>query len=36
MSDRVHAFEDRTPIRFASLVGRELGGFVRPPRYEED
>ncbi len=25
--------EDRTPIRFASLVGRELGGFVRPPRY---
>ncbi len=28
--------EDRTPIRFASLVGRELGGFVRPPRYEGD
>jgi amidase len=28
--------EDRTPIRFTSLVGRELGGFVRPPRYEGD
>ena len=28
--------EDRTPIRFASLVGRELGGFVRPPRYGGD
>ena len=28
--------EDRTPIRFASLVGRELGSFVRPPRYEGD
>jgi amidase len=28
--------EDRTPIRFASLVGRELGGFVRPPRYQGD
>jgi len=28
--------EDRTPIRFAALVGRELGGFVRPPRYEGD
>jgi len=26
--------EDRTPIRFASLLARELGGFVRPPRYE--
>ena len=26
--------EDRTPIRFASLVGRELGGFVAPPRYQ--
>jgi amidase len=28
--------EDRTPIRFASLVERELGGFVRPPRYQGD
>src|SRR5438067_678913 len=28
--------EDRKPIRFASLVGRELGCFVRPPRYEGD
>ena len=28
--------EDRTPIRFASLVGRELGGFVAPPRYQGD
>jgi len=28
--------EDRTPIRFASLVGRELGGFVPPPRYQGD
>ena len=28
--------EDRTPIRFAGLVERELGGFVRPPRYERD
>src|SRR5262249_37409083 len=26
--------EDRTPIRFASLVGHELGGFARPPRYQ--
>jgi amidase len=28
--------EDRTPIRFAGLVARELGGFVRPPRYHGD
>ncbi len=27
--------EDRTPIRFASLVTRELGGFRRPPGYDE-
>jgi len=26
--------EDRTPIRFAAQVARELGGFVRPPRYQ--
>jgi amidase len=26
--------EDRTPIRFAALVERELGGFVPPPGYE--
>src|SRR5262245_22852836 len=26
--------EDRTPIRFASLVGHELGGFASPPRYQ--
>ena len=24
-------FEDRTPIRFAQLVEKQLGGFVRPP-----
>ncbi len=27
--------EDRTPICFASLVTRELGGFRRPPGYDE-
>lgn len=27
--------EDYTPIRFASLVTRELGGFRRPPGYDE-
>ncbi|MGH2370990.1 MAG: amidase family protein, partial [Chloroflexota bacterium] len=27
--------EDRTPIRFASLVAREYGGFQRPPGYDE-
>jgi amidase len=27
--------EDYTPIRFAALVTRELGGFRRPPDYEE-
>lgn len=26
--------EDRTPLRFAALVARELGGFTRPPGYE--
>lgn len=26
--------EDHTPIRFAALVGREFGGFRRPPRFE--
>ena len=26
--------EDRTPIRFAGLVAREVGGFVRPPGYD--
>jgi amidase len=26
--------EDRTPIRFAALVGRELGGFRRPPGFD--
>ena len=26
--------EDRTPIRFAALVGQEFGGFRRPPGYE--
>jgi amidase len=26
--------EDRTPIRFAALVAREVGGFVRPPGYD--
>jgi amidase len=28
--------EDRTPIRFAALVGRELGGFARPAGYDDD
>ena len=28
--------EDRTPIRFATLVGDEIGGFTRPPGYESD
>jgi amidase len=28
--------EDRTPIRFAGLLAREFGGFVRPPRYQGD
>ena len=27
--------EDRTPIRFAALVGREFDGMHRPPGYEE-
>jgi len=27
--------EDYTPIRFASLITRELGGFRRPPGYDE-
>ena len=25
--------EDRTPLRFAELVARELGGFRAPPGY---
>ena len=28
--------EDRTPIRFAELVGAEVGGFARPRGYEGD
>jgi amidase len=28
--------EDRTPLRFAALVAREWGGFVRPPGYDAD
>jgi amidase len=28
--------EDRTPIRFAGLVGNEMGGFTRPRGYEGD
>jgi amidase len=28
--------EDRTPLRFAALVARELGGFTPPPRYAGD
>ena len=28
--------EDRTPLRFAGLVARELGGFERPPEYDAD
>jgi amidase len=27
--------EDYTPIRFAELVGREFGGFSRPPGYDD-
>jgi amidase len=27
--------EDRTPLRFAQLLARELGGFQPPPGYEE-
>jgi amidase len=26
--------EDRTPIRFAALLAREIGGFTRPPGYD--
>jgi amidase len=26
--------EDHTPIRFASLLAREIGGFTRPPGYD--
>jgi amidase len=26
--------EDRTPIQFAALAEREIGGFVPPPGYE--
>jgi amidase len=28
--------EDRTPLRFAALVARELGGFTPPPGYDGD
>ena len=28
--------EDRTPMRFAALVGQEFGGFSPPPGYETD
>jgi len=28
--------EDRTPIRFAALVGQEFGGFQPPPGYDAD
>ena len=28
--------EDRTPIRFAALVGKEIGGFTRPRGYDGD
>jgi amidase len=28
--------EDRTPIRFAGLVGKELGGFTRPRGFDGD
>jgi amidase len=28
--------EDRTPLRFAALVAREVGGFTRPPGYDAD
>jgi amidase len=28
--------EDRTTIRFADLVTREIGGYQRPPGYDED
>ena len=34
-SDERSGRGDRTPIRFAALVGRELGGFSRPPGYDE-
>jgi amidase len=26
--------EDRTPIRFAALLAREIGGFVKPDGYD--
>jgi amidase len=26
--------EDRTPIRFAPMLAREIGGFTRPPGYD--
>ena len=28
--------EDRTPIRLAALVGKEIGGFTRPRGYDAD
>jgi len=27
--------EDWTPIRFAALLAREIGGFTRPPGYDQ-
>jgi amidase len=27
--------EDRTPIRFAALLAKEIGGFRRPPGFDE-
>ena len=28
--------EDRTPIRFAALIGKEIGGFTKPRGYDGD
>ena len=28
--------EDKTPIHFAALAAREVGGFTRPPGYDAD
>jgi hypothetical protein len=27
--------EDLTPIRFAALAAQEIGGYARPPGYDE-
>jgi hypothetical protein len=35
-SPSVDGGQDRTPIRFASLVADEIGGFQRPPGYDLD